>query len=67
MKAFFYPILDSVMIEIEHDILTKCFKIKPLTFVGFEIVDAFMLIIDYYERLRKIGIVEQHGVQFVTF
>lgn len=60
-------VLDLIMIRIEHDMLTKFVKMKPLIFVGFETKDKFKFIVNYNERLDKISIVEQHGVEFVTF
>lgn len=47
--------------------LTMFLKIKPPTFVGFVIEDTFEFIVNYYERLHKKCIMEQRGVEFVTF
>lgn len=37
-------------------------KIKYPTFIGSRTKDAFVFIIDCYERLHKMSIVEQYGV-----
>lgn len=40
---------------------------KPPTFYGIEVEDAYTFIIDFHERLYKMGAVERFGVEFVTF
>lgn len=66
-NVFPYLVLDFVMIGMEHNLLTKFFKMKPPIFQGTESEDALMFIIDCYERLHKMGIIQQQRFEFVTF
>lgn len=55
--AFFRSLFGSVMIGNDHDMLIKCLKLKTPIFHGSETEDAYEIIIEYYERLYKLGIV----------
>lgn len=60
-----WSILGSVMICIEHELLTKIFKIKPSTFQDTEFYNLFEFIIYFYEMLQNMDIMKQYGVNFV--
>lgn len=60
-------ILGSGMNSTEHDLLIKSLKIKPPIFHGTDTEDVFESISDYYERLHKMSIMQQHVIEFVTF
>lgn len=59
-------VLGPIMTGTKHGMLTKILKMKPPALVVFETKDAFKFIIDCHERLYKMGIVVQYGVDFVT-
>ena len=65
--AFFYQVLLSVMFCNEHDMLTKFYKLKTPVIHGSDIEDGYEFILDSYGRIQKLGIVHQHGVEFVSF
>lgn len=45
-EMFLCLMLGPIMIMNEHDMLTKFLRMKPHTFIGFEIEDAFEFIVD---------------------
>lgn len=50
--------LGLIIVRTKHDSLTNFLKIKTPTFVGFKIETMFKVIVNYYERLHRYGIVE---------
>lgn len=46
------------MIGTEHEFLTLFFKMNPLLFYGSRTKDSFEFIIDFYDRLQKLGIMK---------
>lgn len=55
------------MINNELGLFYKFMKIKPLVFKGIEFEDEIECLIDCYEYLYKMGIVERHGMDLVSF
>ena len=47
--------------------LTNFLKLKPPTFLVLEIENNYEFIVDSYERMHRLGIIHQHGVEFVSF
>lgn len=62
-----YPVLGPVMTRIKHELLTKFLKMNPHSFHHTETGDSFEFIIGCYEKLHKLEIVQQQGVEFITF
>ena len=57
----------SIMTGDQHELFTRFFKLKPPVFKGAESEDAYDFLVDCHELLRKMGIVERFGVEFVTY
>ena len=56
-----------VMTNDQHELFNKFLKLKPPVFKGAESEDAYDFLVDCHELLHKMGIVEQFGVEFVTY
>ena len=56
-----------VMTNDQHELFSKFLKLKPPVFKGAESEDAYDFLVDSRELLHKMGIVEQFGVEFVTY
>lgn len=63
----FFVRFRHVMTRIKHGMLTRFMKMKPPIFDGFEIEDDLEFIVDCYDKLHKIDIMEQHSFKFVPF
>ena len=64
-----FPRLTSgpIMTSDQHELFSKFLKLKPPLFKGAESEDAYDFLVDCHELLHKMGIVEQFGVEFVTY
>ena len=56
-----------IMINDQHELLSKFLKLKPPVFKGAESEDVYDFLVDCHELLHMIGIVERFGVEFVTY
>lgn len=67
MEAFPYSILRHIMIKTKHDVLTMFLNMKPPIFIFLKTEKILSSLLLFYERMNTMGIVEQHGVEFLTF
>lgn len=65
-NTFPYPISGFMIIGTKDELLTKFLLMKPPSLQGTKFEDIFEFIIYYYKWLHKMGIMQQHGVKFVT-
>ena len=56
-----------IMTNEPHELFSKFLKLKPPVFKGAESEDDYDFLVDCHELLHKMGIVEQFGVEFVTY
>ena len=55
------------MMSDQHELFTIFLKCKPPVFKGAKSKDAYDFLVDCHELLHKMDIVEQFGVEFVTY
>ena len=69
LKIGTFPRLTTgpIMTSDQHELFTKFLKLKPPVFKGAESEDAYDFLVDCHELLHKMDIVEQFGVEFVTY
>ena len=51
----------------QHELFTMFLKLKPPVLKGAESEDAYDFLVDCYELLHKMDVVERFGVEFVTY
>lgn len=51
----------------EHKILTMFLKLNPLFYLGYKNEDVYEFVLNFYERIHKLGIIHQHEIEFLTF
>ena len=57
----------SIMTVDQHELFIKLLNLKPPVFKGAESEDTYDFLVDCHELLHKMDIVEQFGVEFVTY
>ena len=64
-----FPRLNTgpIMTNDQHELFTMFLKFKPPVFKSAESEHAYDFLVDCHELLYKMGIVEQFGVEFVTY
>lgn len=61
------PVLRPVITGDEHGLFCKFMKMEPSVFKSTKSEDAFEFLINYRERLHKMGIVDRYVLEFVSF
>ncbi|XP_059315661.1 uncharacterized protein LOC132066354 [Lycium ferocissimum] len=61
------PMEGAVMTASDQDLVGRFRKLEPPRFAGTSSEDAYEFILDMHELLHRMGIVETHGVDYVSY